>query len=141
MASTPRTWAILQTLQARLQEVSVANGYRTDAGLDVRLERSEEVAAVPFLVLYSGSNVWPDDARTRGEREFTLIVEAHVPVALADAHERVVAITEDIEDALTDYLQQPLALPLSFEESLFLDTPAGLPVMVSQTMFTTRYRR
>lgn len=141
MASTPRTWAILQTLQARLQEIDPANGYRTNAGADVRLEGGEEVAPAPFLVLYSGSNVLPDDARTRGEREFTVIVEAHVPVALADAHERVVAITEDIEDALTDYLQQPLALPLRFEESLFLDTPAGLPARVSQTLFTTRYRR
>ncbi len=141
MADLPRNWAILQTLQARLQEIDPANGYRTTAGDDVRLERGEEVVARPVLYLYSGSNVRPDDSRVRGEREFTLIVEAHVPTTLDSAHMAVVAITEDIEDALTDYLQQPLALPLTFEESLFLDSPAGLPVMVSQTLFTTRYRR
>lgn len=141
MADTPRTWAILQALQARLQTIAVAGGYRTDAGLDVRLERTEADVALPYLVIYSGANVRPDDARTKGEREFTLIVEAHVPTSLFTAHQRVVDITEDIEDALTDYVPMPAALPLSFEESMFLDSPAGIAEMVSQTMFTTRYRR
>lgn len=141
MADTPRTWAILQALQARLQTIAVANDYRTDAGLDVRLERTETDVALPYLVIYSGGNVRPGDARAKGEREFTLIVEAHVPASLLNAHQRVVDITEDIEDALTDYVPMPVALPLSFEESLFLDSPVGIAEMVSQTLFSTRYRR
>lgn len=141
MADTPRGWAILQTLQARLQTVTVANGYRTDLGMDVRLERNQQTPIEPYVVIYSGAKVRPDDARTKGEREFTMIVEAHVPTALTDAHRKVVDITEDIEDALDAYLQQPLALPLDFIEAAYLDAPDGLPVMASQSLFATRYRR
>lgn len=141
MADTPRPWAIIQALQARLATITLANGYRTDAGADVRTERSEGVPAAPYLALCSGSKVRPDDSRTKGERELMVFVEAHVPVTLTDAHERVVAIAEDVEDALDDYLQQPMALPLAFQESIYLDTPEGLPVQVAQMIFTTRYRR
>lgn len=85
MADTPRTWAILQALQLRLQGITVAGGYRTDAGADVRLEPSD-LGDVPSITLFSGATTRPDDARTAGEREFTLIVEAQVPAGLDDAH-------------------------------------------------------
>lgn len=140
MADTPRSWAILQALQARLQQISVSNGYRTEAGDDVRLEPSQ-LGGAPSITLYSAATTRPEDARSPGEREFTLIVEAQVPVALDDAHALVVAIAEDIEQALETYLPQPLALPLQFQESLYLDRPDGVAAMAAQVMFTTRYRR
>lgn len=140
MADTPRIWQILQALQLRLQDITVANGFRTDAGADVRLERTQETPDGAYLTLYSGSKLRPDGA-SKNEREFSLVVEAVVPVALTNAHQLIVAITEDIEDALDAYLQQPFALPLSFSESVYLDAPDGLPAMASQTMFSTRYRR
>lgn len=140
MADKPRTWAILETLQARLQQIAVVNDYRTNAGADVRLEQSQ-LGEAPRITLYSGSTTRPEDARATGEREFTLIVEAQVPVALGDAHELVVAIAEDIEQALDAFLPQPLALPLQFQESLFLDRPDGIAAMAAQLMFTTRFRR
>ncbi|MEN5208023.1 hypothetical protein ABE493_07855 [Stenotrophomonas terrae] len=141
MAEPARTQQILGNLQARLQEITVANGYRTDAGADVRLEESREPAEAPRITLYSGQRVRPQDARTRGEREFTLIVEARIPVALDSVYSLARSIDEDIEQALDQYLPQPLALPLDFEESLTLDRPDGLAEVVVQQMYTTRYRR
>lgn len=141
MADTPRTWTILQALQLRLQGISVAGGYRTDAGDDVRLEPSDVVGAAPSITLYSGATTRPDDARAQGEREFTLIVEAQVPVALGNAHAVAVALAEDVEQALDGYVPMPEAMPLRFQESLFLDRPDGVAAMVVQIMFTTRYRR
>lgn len=140
MADTPRTWAILEVLRARLQQISVANNYRTNAGADVRLEPSQ-LGSGPSITLYTASTTRPDDARAPGEREFTLIVEAQVPVSLDDAHAMVVAIAEDIEQALDAYLPQPLALPLQFLESLYLDRPDGVAAMAAQLMFVTRFRR
>lgn len=140
MADIARPWQIMQALQARLQEIAVAGGYRTDAGADVRLEPSS-LESAPRLTIYSASTVRPDDARTPGEREFTVIVEALVPVSFNDAHAQVVAIAEDVEQALDAYLPQPSALPLRFQESMFLDRPDGMPCMAAQLMFTTRYRR
>lgn len=141
MADTPRSWAILEALQVRLQTISVASGYRTEAGADVRIEPSKEALTAPRVTLYSGGTIRPDDANTAGEREFTLVVEATVPVDLDDAHALVVAIAEDIEQALDAYLPQPLALPLRFQESLFLDRPEGIAAMAAQLLFITRYRR
>jgi hypothetical protein len=139
MADTARSWAILQALQLRLQQIAADAGYRTDAGTDVRLEPSQ-LGAGPRITLYSGGTVAPDPVNPR-EREFTLIAEAVVPTTLDDAHAQVVAIAEDIEQALDTYLPMPGALPLRFHESLILDRPEGVAAMAAQLLFTTRYRR
>lgn len=139
MADTPRSWAILAALQARLEEISVASGYRTNAGADVRLEPSQQGAGTR-ITLYSGGTVASSDINPK-QRQFTLIAEAVVPCEVDDAHARVVAMAEDIEQALDAYLPMPNALPLRFHESVILDRPEGMPVMAAQLMFTTEYRR
>lgn len=139
MADTARTWAILEALQLVLQGITTAGGYRTDAGADVRLEPSQ-LGTGERITLYSGGTV-ADDERNPHQREFTLIAEAVVPVELDDAHARVVAIAEDIEQALGGLVPMPNALPMRFRESIFLDRPDGLAAMAAQLMFTTRFRR
>lgn len=141
MAEVARDWAILQNLQARLQEISIANGYRTDIGTDVALERSRTPLVAPMITLYAGGRVYPQDAQTRREREFTLVVEIRVPVSLVAPNEMAAAADADVEQALDEYLPQPLALPLVFEESLTLEQPDGVPELVVQQMYSTRYRR
>lgn len=142
MADAPRTWAILLALQTRLQTIKIADGYRTDAGADVRLEESAfEPSAAPRITLYTGSTVRPNDARVRGEREFTLVVEAAVSTEMETPQQQVIAMAEDIEEALDGFLQQPAALQLAFDECVFLQRPDGVPAMVAQLMFSTRYRR
>lgn len=142
MSDTPRPWQILQAAQARLQGISVADGFRTNAGADVRLEPSADALSAPRLTLYTAAMVKPNEApRVSGEREFTLIIEAAVPTAIDNAHQLVIAIAEDIEDRLAGIVLMPDALPLSFEESLFLDRPDGVAAMVAQLMFSTRFRR
>lgn len=140
MAETARVLQILQALQVRLQQVTIANGYRTDAGQDVRLEASSGDAG-QRITLYAGQKVRPDDVRSRGERELVVIVEAQVPVGLDNAQALILAMDEDIEQALDTYLPMPAALPLEFQESLFLERPDGMPAMVVQQMYVTRYRR
>jgi hypothetical protein len=141
VTTTPRPWQILQAAQARLQGISVADGFRTNAGADVRLEPSTDALSAPRLTLYTAAMVKPTDARSPGEREFTLIIEAAVPTSIDDAHQQVVAIAEDIEERLGGIVLMPEALPLAFEESLFLDRPDGVAAMVAQLMFSTRFRR
>lgn len=142
MAEQARTWAILEATAVRLREISTDDGYRTNIGADVRTEptRLDELKA-PRVTLYAGACIKPDDARSAGERKFDVVVEVAVPTAYAAAQETVVNASEDIEQALNQYLQQPMALPLDFEESLFLERPEGMAVMVAQLMFGTRFRR
>lgn len=142
MADTPRPWLILQAAQARLQGITVVGGFRTDAGADVRLEPSADALSAPRLTLYTAAMVKPNEApRVSGEREFTLIIEAAVPTSLDDPHQLVVALAEDIEECLGGIALMPEALPLAFEESLFLDRPDGVAAMVAQQMYSTRFRR
>ncbi len=142
MGETPIPWAILELVQTRLGTVRKANGYRTDAGRDVRLEpASFDPSDAPRLTLYPLTTLYPDDARSAGERGYTFVVEALVPVRLDNAQQRIVETIADIEDALDGFMQAPLALPLQFQESVLLDRPDGVAAMAGQVMFGTRYRR
>lgn len=141
MADTPRTWQILEVLKARLASITIANGYRTDAGLDVRDEASETLPTAPFIVVALAHNVRPDTGRHPTERVPTYVVEVHVPTNILDAYRYQHDSAADIEQALDTYLQLPNALPLEFAECVFLSRPEGLPVVVTQTTLTSRYRR
>jgi hypothetical protein len=138
--TTPRTWAIKEALQARLQQILRANNYRTDAGADVRLEKSQLPGDAPRITIYSGTTAGKGRAQPN-QREFAMVVEATVPVALENAAFLTDAIAEDIEDALDGFVAMPNALTLVFEESLYLDCPEGMPVMAVQLMFGTEFRR
>lgn len=142
MADLPIPWMILEAVQARLRTVRKAGGYRTDAGRDVRLEPAPfDPNDAPRLTLYPLTMLVPDDARSAGERGFTFVVEALVPIKLDNAQARIVETMADIEDALDGHLQAPLALPLQFQEAVLLDRPDGVAAMAAQVMFGTRYRR
>ena len=142
MADVPIPWAILELVQTRLGTVRKTNGYRTDSGRDVRLEPSPfDPNDAPRLTLYPLTTLYPDDARSAGERGYTFVVEALVPVRLDNAQQRIVETIADIEDALDGFVQAPLALPLQFQESVLLDRPDGVAAMAGQVMFGTRYRR
>jgi hypothetical protein len=142
MGETPIPWAILELVQTRLGTVRKASGYRTDAGRDVRLEPSPfDPNDAPRLTLYPLTTLYPDDARSAGERGYTFVVEALVPVKPDNAQQRIVETIADIEDALDGFVQAPLALPLQFQESVLLDRPDGVAAMAAQLLFGTRYRR
>lgn len=142
MGETPIPWAILELVKTRLGTVRKTNGYRTDAGRDVRLEPAPfDPNDAPRLTLYPLTTLYPDDARSAGERGYTFVVEALMPVRLDNAQHRIVETIADIEDALDGFVQAPLALPLQFQESVLLDRPDGVAAMAGQVMFGTRYRR
>jgi hypothetical protein len=142
MGETPIPWAILVLVKTQLGTLRKANGFRTDAGRDVRLESAPfDPGDAPRLTLYPLTTLYPDDARSAGERGYTFVVEALVPVRLDNAQQRIVETIADIEDALDGFVQVPLALPLQFQESVLLDRPDGVAAMAGQVMFGTRYRR
>jgi hypothetical protein len=142
MADTAPAWRLLEAAKARLQLITIAGGARTDVGTDVRTEPGQfEVEDGPRITLYSGSKVRPDGARARSEREFTLIVEVMVPFAWETAQASIVAAEQDVEDILDEWLPMRGALPLTFQESVWLDRPDGVPAMVSQMMFGSGWRK
>lgn len=141
MADTAKVTLIREALAARLQIISVANGFRTDIGTDVRTEPSKwEIDDGTRITIFSAARNLPADARSRTERELQIIVEIVVPVTQGNELAMCDAAEADVEDAIYDFLQMPMALPLQVTESITLDRPDGLAAMVIQMMMSTRYR-
>lgn len=141
MADTAKPTLIREALAARLQAISSATGYRTDIGADVRTEPSKwEIDDGTRVTVFSAARNLPADARSRTEREMQIVVEVVVPVMQGNELALCDAAEADIEDALRDFVQMPMALPLQITESVTLDRPDGLAAMVIQMMMTTRYR-
>jgi hypothetical protein len=149
--ATPKPWLILQALEAALQQITVANGYRTDIGSTVSLEKVQDPADVTeAIVIYSGPITKPDEPDNRNTRiktrEFEIIIEAAVPVTMdagvVPAHQRMHDILEDIEQALSpDVPSTPGAIPPVFRETIWADRPAGLAAIVMQYVMDAKYRR
>ncbi|MBN8261176.1 MAG: hypothetical protein J0L59_02505 [Xanthomonadales bacterium] len=144
MADAPSK-AILEALAAALRTITVANGYRTDLGLNVRTERSETglPAAPRCTVAVTGKVKAPNgQQRPSKGRGIRGVIEFEVPASYADAAAQVLAADEDIDRLLTDvYTQMPDALPVEYDETIFLDRPEGFPVIAAEVHWSTGYRR
>lgn len=92
MADTPVepvSWAALELVKARIQQITVARGYYSDigAGLVTLDPREDRRAADEILTLISGTAITDDDAAS-GTRtsvsDMDLVIEATVPFDVTD---------------------------------------------------------
>lgn len=140
MAKPSTHVALLDGLAVLLRQISVANGYNTDAGMDVRTEpNSADGITAPRITVYAAQKqVHPQGANRRA---VTFVVEAVVPVVMAGAQRQALLVAEDIESALQDNMGVEGSLPFDFEDEVMLEKPEGLPVMCVQQMWSTGYVR
>lgn len=95
------SWQAVQAVAARLPQITVANGYRTDAGNSVL---TEQLQADPGRGPVERLSVYLDRAaRTPSTFEgddwtLQLVVEADVPSTRADAQQRAHAVMADVFD-------------------------------------------
>ncbi|MFN8993824.1 MAG: hypothetical protein ACK5X3_09240 [Pseudomonadota bacterium] len=95
------SWQAVAAVAARLPQITVANGYRTNAGNAVL---TEQVQADPARSPVERLSVYLDRAaRTPSTLEgddwtLQLVVEADVPSTLADAQQRAHAVMADVFD-------------------------------------------
>jgi hypothetical protein len=141
MAETPRPQQIIDALCARLATILTINGYHTNVGLKVQKERVEQgIPTAPRVTVAITSKVREPD-KPKNERLLSGVIEVEVPASYTNAMAHLLQADDDIDVALDAYLQMPTALPIAYAETVFLDRPEGLPVVVAQVMWTTRYRR
>ena len=102
MADPSVTWQAVQAVAERLPLITVANGYRTDAGNSVLVE---QVQADPGRGPVERVSVYLDRAARTPSTLFEgedwtlqLVVEADVPSARTDAHQRAHAVMADVFD-------------------------------------------
>lgn len=144
MANAPGK-LIIEALAAALRTITVANDYNTDLGLNVRTERTEGgIPSTPRCTVAVVSKVKVERGQQRPAKGRALrgVIEIEVPTSYADATARVLDADEDIDRLITDvYTQMPDALPVQFEETIFLDRPEGMPVVAAEIHWTTAYQR
>lgn len=143
MADVP-VQQIVDALAAALRGVTIANGYNTDLGAAVLTERTQTglptaarctVACTNKMRTESGKN------RPAGGRGLRGVIEFELPTSFPNALATVYAADEDIDRCLREYHQMPDALPVQYEETVFLDRPEGMPVVAAEIHWSTSYHK
>lgn len=144
MANTPAL-DIVEALAEALRGITVASGYHTDLGANVRTERSEtgipssQRCTVAITSKHRGNS---GQQRPGPGRALRGVIEIEVPASYENAMAVALRAEEDVDRLLTDrYSQMPGALPVQWEEAVFLDRPEGIPVVAVEIHWATGFRR
>ncbi|QDH70847.1 hypothetical protein [Marilutibacter alkalisoli] len=143
MADAP-TQAILEALADALRGITTANGYHTDLGLNVRTERTETgIPTAQRCTVAVVNKLRTERGQQRPSRGRALrgVIEIEVPASFTDSMARVLLAEDDVDRRLSEYHQMPDALPVQYEETVFLDRPEGMPVVAAEIQWTTGYTR
>jgi len=136
--------AIVQALAEVLGTITVANGYHTDLGANVQTEiRGVEVPAEPQATVWAASKQRTQSGQARPDtgRGVEGYIEFAVPARYDDAMARVYAADEDLDRCLSQMHLMPNALPVQYEDAVFMNRPEGLAVAMVQVRWTTGFRR
>lgn len=143
----PRAWQLIAAVQARLQGITVAAGYRTDIGTDVAVEFKQRDDAGEHIDIFTTDiKKGPGDNSTRRVRTLQLSIEPSVPITIgsdgsSNAHQRMHQIIGDIEDALVapDAVSINGALDVRVSDIMVEDDPVGLQVIAAAVLVDVDY--
>jgi hypothetical protein len=145
-----KSWAIILALQTQLQTITQANGFITDAGLNVWTtdhQRSSDDAL--GLMIYSEPIIGPglDNERPRQQvRILSLLVEAIISTDLDSAQQQIHALIEDVENCMAAYGKGTAKLPpgstsVHVADIAILDRPEGAAQIAMEARVVVRYFR
>jgi hypothetical protein len=150
MAKPSRSWAIIQALKIQLQTITVANGYNTDAGLnvwDTEGQRTDDNAL--GIMIYSEAITGPGvdvERPKKAVREIGLLLECSITTDLDTAQPQIHNIIEDIEVCLDAYAAGYLtssrpSSSMHLTDVAILDRPEGMAVVAMNARVAARYVR
>lgn len=141
----PISYQILSAAQSALQAISIAAGYFTDAGTDVKLEVPQEPdGGDVFLVVRAGGFERPTDAAVGKVARVMLIqISAFIPAGMTTAELTLNKILDDIDGAMS--IQQALypercSFP-QFVRAQRIAPAEGLPWVGAHVIYSTTVRR
>lgn len=141
-----RAIEVVEQLRQELQRVTVANGFHTDFGADVRTELAE--TPIP-----SGPRCTVVVLGMRAGDGGGVAVEGLIEIAVPTSHTAAMATiyrgADDIERLLAELPERQLAGSVAASQALlplyagtsFLPRPEGMPFIAAEITFTTGYRR
>lgn len=137
-----RSRDLLSAVQTRLATIRIANGYRTDIGASITLERITALAkdGVPRIGL--GIEQLRVDRRFSDQRtrDYQVSVEAMLPADMSNAEAVALDAIEDVLDLFPDAtrlaLTGGLVADVQVDSARVLVRPQGLPVTAAQILIT-----
>lgn len=136
--------AIVQALADVLRTITVSNGYHTDLGANVQTEiPSVEAPSSPVTTVWATAKQRAQAGQARPDtgRGVEGVIEFAVPARYDDAMAQIYAAEEDLDRCLSRMHLMPNALPVQYEDAVFLHRPDGIPAAMVQVRWTTGFRR
>ena len=149
MADDTKSWLIILALQAQLQGIAVANGYRTDAGKAVWTEPKQRDASAALGISIATQHIdrWPGERPNKRGRELLLTIEAAISTDLDNAHQLAHQLIGDVEDCLEKSAAAgalpavPGVKPFEVESSEVANQPEGAPFIGVAMIISAGYLR
>lgn len=134
---------IVDTLADALREIRQDNGYSTDLGAAVNTEWSENSAKALRCTVVAREKSRTEGGQNRPAtgRFVRGVIAIEVPVTMEHSQQMIYRAEQDVDRCLSKYFQMPQALPVIYEESIFMEQPEGAPVRVAEIVWSTGYRR
>lgn len=145
MSADPESWALIQSVAARLRAIRVDSGFHTDAGNDVIAElvdHKDEPAAPQISVFVDGPMTITADARLWQDIEIDVTVQGRVPINLDHAQLIAHRLADDIRRALDPRLGQfsPDEFKVENMNIEIVQRPFGAAVTVVQSSMRATVR-
>lgn len=136
-STTPVTWQVLDAIRTQITTLTTGNGYRTNIGNSVSLERAQAVESdAPFAAVLMPNWDFSDVALGNNMRRCTVIVQITVPATYANAQQEAHKAAEDVFEVFP--ITERIALASGYECQVtpsaveILDRPDGIEATVAQ---------
>lgn len=143
--AAPETWTLIEAVAERLRAVKIADGYYTDAGLDViteTVDHKDEPQAPQSTVFIDGAIDITQETRKWTDVDVPIVVQIRVPLSAQRAQQMAHGAAADIRRALNPSSGQisPDEFKASIESIDIVPRPFGAAVIVVQAVLRASLR-
>lgn len=138
-------WLLIQALKAVVEDITTANGARTDIGTTVDAEPAQEDAeSAPRTVIVVQSYAVSSIANKLRGRDVALVIEVAVPATIENAKETAANALDDLVDAFPAIRKYTLADGITADvqaaDGRLLDRPDGIDAVLAQVALKATMR-
>lgn len=141
----PETWTLIEAVAQRLRAIKIADGYYTDAGLDVvteTVDHKDEPDAPQSTVFIDGSIDVRQETRKWTDVEVPVVAQIRIPISAQRAQQMAHGAAADVRRALNPSSGQisPDEFKAVIESIDIVPRPFGAAVIVVQAVLRASLR-
>lgn len=141
----PETWTLIEAVAERLRAIRIADGYYTDAGLDVvteTVDHKDEPGSPQSTVFIDGSISITQETRKWTDVEVPVVAQIRIPISAQRAQQMAHGAAADVRRALNPSSGQisPDEFKAVIESIDIVPRPFGAAVIVVQAVLRASLR-